>query len=512
MGKRSVVLVLMNACVLVFLLLCLFFPGPPSRVQASDPHSARYSTESNKIFWFLIISDVHIGARGFTGSEDLEWAVTEAKNVINPSFITNLGDLTDSTNWSEEAIPDGPHPEEWIEYRNVLDRNGVDATFYYDLPGNHDLFGDKNFDYYLNYSVQGSATGKTQLSWTRTFDFGTYHFLGINTNGNDGADFSPNPPYYGDNAGLDTAELEFIRDDLETNKDADLTMIFGHHPIVTRETFLSYYTTHDLSESATQTALVYGADGLMALMEYYNPLMYAYGHSHQYREEFFTRDMSEGVLYLNAASLTRNSEHNYNIVAIDNNGVSTTAPNKGVWPAVIITAPLDKNLGMENDPYTAGAADITGGSTPIRALVFDKNPVTRVDYRMYKITEDAGEIVERGVSISSGLSESEDMWHPMQQVGSSHPNYPYLWVADCSNPMEGGRYIIEVRATGSSTQRDAVPTVFAAEPVDDSGFCFISAAARDQRIGMPGKHRAVVTCSKRAKRIAAQAREILPCW
>jgi len=477
MGKRSVVLVLANACSLVFLLLCLFSLGPPSRVQASNPHSARYSTDSNKIFWFLIISDVHIGAWGFTGSEDLEWAVTEANNVIRPNFIVNLGDLTDSTNWNEAGYPDGPHIEEWIEYRDVLDRNGVVETFYYDLPGNHDHFGDKDFYYYLNYSIQGSATGKTQFSWTRTFDFGTYHFLGINTCGNDGADFSPYPPYYGDNAGLDTAELEFIRDDLEANKDADLTMIFGHHPIVTRETFWSYYTTHDLSENATQTALIYGADELATLMEYYHPLMFAYGHSHANREEFYTKDMSEGVLYLNMASLTRNSANNYNIVAIDNNGISTTSPIKGVWPAVIITAPLDRNLGMKNDPYTAGAADLAGGSTPIRALVFDKNPVTRVEYRMYEITEDVGEIVGHGVSISSGLGEREDMWHPMQQVESSHPNYPYLWMADCPYPLEGGWYAIEVRATGSSTQRDAIPTFFPADPVGDSGLCFISTAA-----------------------------------
>jgi hypothetical protein len=254
-------------------------------------------------------------------------------------------------------------------------------------------------------------------------------------------------------------------------------MIFGHHPIVTRDTFSTYYTTHDLSENATQTALSYGADGLIALMEYYHPLMYAYGHSHQYREEFFVKDMSEGVIYLNAASLSRNSEHNYNIVDIDNKGISTTAPINGVLPAVVITAPLDQNLGMENDPYTAGAADLTGGSTPIRALVFDINPVTQVDYRMYKISESVGEIVERGVSISSGLVEREDMWHPMQQVAAAHPSYPYLWVADCPNPLEGGGYIIEVRAIGSTTQRDAVPTLYPAEPVDEAGYCFISAAA-----------------------------------
>lgn len=461
-------------------LILLFFFGVTCPLHASDPYSAIYSTDSDKIFWFILMSDVHIGARGVPGSENLEWLVTEAKDVINPCFIVNAGDLTDSTNWNEMGYPDGPHIEEWEEYRDILMNNGVDETFYYDLPGNHDHFGDKNFDYYLNYSTQGMASGQTQFSWTRTFDFGAYHFLGINTCGNDGADFSMLPPTYGDNAGLDTDELEFIQDDLEANIDADLTMIFGHHLIFKRETDWSYLTG-DALEEMTMTALIYGADTFIALMEYYSPLMYAYGHSHVYREEFFIKDMTEGVLYLNVASLSKNDDKNYNIIAIDNNGISTTPHTVGVWPAVIITAPLDKNLGMENDPYTADAADLTGSSTPIRALVFDNNPVTRVDYRMYKIIEDVGDIVGRGVSLVGGAVESEDMWFPMTQVDLSHPNYPYLWESDCPNPLEGGDYTIEVRATGSTVQRDAVPTAFPADTVDDVGLCFITAAGRGKK-------------------------------
>jgi hypothetical protein len=49
-------------------------------------------------------------------------------------------------------------------------------------------------------------------------------------------------------------------------------------------------------------------------------------------------------------------------------------------------------------------------------------------------------------------------------------------VSDCPNPLEGGDYTIEVRATGSSVQRDAVPTAFPADPVDDEGLCFITSA------------------------------------
>ena len=468
--RRPHVFSSVSAFLIGIFLLCM---GSP--LHASDPHSASYSSDNSNIFWFFIISDTHIGARGSPGNERLEWLMSEASHVINPAFIVNTGDLTDSTNWSDTGYPDGPHAEEWIQYRDILDRNGVDASFYYDLPGNHDHFGDRDFAYYLSYSIQGEASGQTQFSWTRSFDFGTYHFLGVNTCGNDGADFSVSPPYYGDHAGLDSTELQFIRDELEANKDADLTMIFGHHLLTKRETDWSYVTGEALEEM-TMTALSYGEDEFIALMNDYHPLMYAYGHSHVYREEFFTKDMSEGVFYLNVASMTRNDEKNYSIVAIDNNGISTKGATIGVWPAVLITAPLDRNLGMRNDPYTAEVTDFTGSAKPIRALVFDSNPVTRVDYRMYKILEDTGDVVGVATEEVSGSDNVEAMWFPMTQVPPAHPSYPYLWEAECPNPLEGGDYTIEVRATGSSTQRDAVPTSYPADPVGDEG-CFITAAS-----------------------------------
>ncbi len=469
-SKRPYISASVSGILIGIFLLCL---GSP--LHASDPHSATYSSDSGKIFWFVIISDTHIGASGLLGNERLEWLVSEARQAINPAFIVNTGDLTDSTNWSDTGYPNGPHAEEWLEYRNILDRKGVDATFYYDLPGNHDGFSDRDFANYLNYSIQGRARGQTQFSWNRIFNFGTYHFLGINTCGNEGSDFSFEPPQYGDNAGLDAAELQFIRDDLKANAQADLTMIFGHHLIVSRETDWSYVTV-DALEGMTMTALSYGADEFLALMEEFHPLMYAYGHSHVYREEFLTKNMSEGVVYLNVASMTKNETQNYNIVAIDNNGLSTKACTIGVWPAVIITAPLDHNLGMRNDPYTANATDFTGSAKPIRALVFDRNPVTSVTYRMYKILGNLGNVVGGSVEDVSGRADVEAMWLPMTQVGPSHPSYPYLWTAECPNPLAGGDYTIEVRATGSSTQRDAVPTAYPADPVENEGACFIAAA------------------------------------
>ena len=105
-----------NFIVVVATFLFFFFIfGLECPLRASDPYSAYYSTDNDKIFWFILMSDVHIGAWGHPGSEYLEWMVTEAKDVINPSFIVNAGDLTDSTNGNILGWPNGPYQEEWNE-------------------------------------------------------------------------------------------------------------------------------------------------------------------------------------------------------------------------------------------------------------------------------------------------------------------------------------------------------------------------------------------------------------
>lgn len=451
-------------------LLCLAFSAP---ALPSDPFSAVYSNENDNIFWFVLTSDIHIGAKDGRGSENLEWLLTEAREVIRPSFIVAAGDLTDSTDWSDTGYPDGPHDSEWLAYRQIVESSGVTADLYYDLPGNHDHFGDRTFEHYLSYSLQGSATGQLQVSWTRTFAFGTYHFLGVNTCGDDGADFSPLPPNYGDNAGLDDDELAFIEEDLEAHRDASLSMVFGHHLIYKREVPWEGFIPGDL-EKPTMTALTYGADEFTALLDRYRAVLYGYGHTHTPREEFLVKGMEPGVIYLNTASLAKSESGHYRIVAVDNNGVSTVSLDAGKWPAVIITAPLDRNLGMEDDPYTARAADLTGGSTPIRALVFDKNPVQGVEYTLYKILGDVGTFVEGAVSGVVVQVDEGAAWNPMTRVAAGHPLYPYLWEADCPNPPSGGNYTVEVRAKGTTTQSDRVPTAFPAEPVNGAG-CFVQA-------------------------------------
>jgi hypothetical protein len=388
----------------------------PVSARAGDPYSAYYHWSGSRLFWFMVISDIHVGASGSQDTEYLSWAVGPARQVINPAFIVATGDLTDSTNGG--VIPNGPYTVEWQSYRNLLTTAGIDASFYYDIPGNHDHYNDETFAYYRTYSIQGAATGATQHSWTRSFPFGTYHFIGASTPGNDGAPFSIWPwENYGDNAGLDAGELAFIQTQLNAHPEAELTLIFGHHPFQA-----GYYVSSD-------TGLTYGLSSLLNLIDGYGVSMYGFGHTHNYRENFYYNNLSDGVFYLNVSSLGKEASNHFAVMAVDGSGLSVRPGNKGVWPVVLITAPVDRNLGATPQPF---AYEIPAGrANPVRTLVFDPGVVSTVEFRV----DGAG-------------------WQAMQPVAGG-PLWQGFWDASAA---AAGVHTIEVRAAGSTTRTDQVTT------------------------------------------------------
>ena len=94
-------------------------------LRAGDPSGARYSPDSGRLFWFLHASDLHVGTSGTTDTDRLQWLVTTAREVINPSFIVATGDLTDSTNGNWLGIPNGPYQVEWDQYKAIVDGAGA---------------------------------------------------------------------------------------------------------------------------------------------------------------------------------------------------------------------------------------------------------------------------------------------------------------------------------------------------------------------------------------------------
>jgi len=386
---------------------------------AGSPHSAVYSTDNNQIFWFIHASDLHVGTSESTDSNNLSWLVTTAKSTIKPSFIVVTGDITDSTNGNFLGFPNGPYQAEWDQYKSIVDGK-VTASDYFDIPGNHDAYNDQYFAYYLTNSVQGRAMHRTQHSWTKVFPFGTYHFLGVNTADNSGDGFSLFWPY-GDNAGLDTEELTFIYSQLVANQGARLTLAFGHHPLA---------ATGD----STDTYILYGKDQFVGYLNTYGASLYGYGHTHASSESFYTSNMTEGVFYFNVSSLGKDSPNQYTLTAIDCDGIASVTQPVGTWPVVLITAPMDKNLGKNVNPYTYSVTN--SATNPIRALVFDTGTVNQVQYRI----------------------DMAGSWYPMQRTAGTNPNYPHLWEGTWNaSALASGEHTIEVQAsTASGVRTDTV--------------------------------------------------------
>ncbi len=402
-----------NAVIAAFLGLLLLLSLTPAAARAGDPYSAYYHWSGSRLFWFMLISDSHIGAGGNQDTGYLTWAVTEARSAIDPLFIVNCGDLTDSTNGG--IIPNGPYPEEWQSYRSILTTAGIDASFYYDIPGNHDHYNDEAFAYYKTYSIQGAAAGASQHSWTRSFIYGTYHFIGVSTPGNDGASWSIWPwDNYGDHAGLDSEELAFIESQIAAHPEAELTLIFGHHP------FKEGY------HNATDTGLTYGLPSLLALIDAFGVSAYTFGHTHDFRENLYYNNLTDGVFYLNLASLGKSGNDHIAVAAVDGNGISVKEADRGQWPMVVITAPVDRNLGASSQPFAYAIPP--GKTNPVRALVFDPNPVAAVEFQV------------------AGAG-----WQLMQPVDGG-PLWQGFWDASSA----AGAQMIEVRAAGTATGADAV--------------------------------------------------------
>jgi hypothetical protein len=404
----------------------LVLVGVSAPATAGNP--ATYCPDTDKLMWFIHASDIHVGTSGSTDTTNLQWLATTAMNVIAPSFIVVSGDLTDSTNGNIFGYPNGPYQAEWDAYKTILGNAGADASFYFDLPGNHDAYNDRYFAYYLANSVQGRATGKTQASWTRTGAWGKYHFLGASTPDNTGAAFSIFWPY-GDNAGLDSSELTFIGNELATHADADLTLIFGHHPLVA--------TGDD-----TDTYLFYGKDELVSQMDIRKAALYGYGHTHASSRKFFSQNMSTGVFYFNVSALGKDSPNQYTVTAIDCNGLASVTQNVGTWPVVLVTAPMDRNLGGIVNPYAYTVSNAS--ANPIRALVLDPAAVSQVQYR-----------------VNGGTLQ------PMSAVTGN----PRLWQgAWNASALPEGVYTIDVVATtGSGVRTNTVTTYLKSQAMPKIG-------------------------------------------
>jgi hypothetical protein len=409
------------ATVCAALAVSLVLPGEV-KVGAQGNHSAAYCSATDQVFWFVHASDTHIGASGSTDSNNLRWLVTTAKAVIAPLFTVVTGDLTDSTNGNFLNYPNGPYQAEWDQYRSILTTAGVTANDYYDIPGNHDAYNDRDFAYYKRNAIQGGAFNG-QLAWTKDIPgIGRYHFLAVNTPDNTGAPFSIVPPY-GDYAGLDSTELTAMAADLSTNAAAaELTFVFGHHPVSS-------------TGNSSDTYLYDGASQFVGQLGTSQVSAYNYGHVHDNVETHFDGNSytgpmpGAGMRYSRVASLGKDSPNSYSVVSVDCNGVNSVTQPVGTWPLVLITAPVNRYVGGVFNPYAYDVPALS--SNPIRALVFDGGTIAQVRFRI----------------------DGSTTWYPMDRVTGTQSQWAATWDASA---LVGGEHSIEVQAVGTTTRSHTI--------------------------------------------------------
>ena len=313
----------------------------PSAAVAIDPDGARYLDDVDEIFWFVQISDTHVGADLGYGTQDtdhLAWVVNDAVDVILPVFVVLTGDIVDGTNGL--FVPTGQYQAEWDEYRGVVDDAGMDISYFHDIVGNHDTYNDDGATYYLDNSLLGTEFGTWHETWTYSTGSSDYVFVGLCS-----ADVTGSFPGL-DSPGITDDELLFLDESLVTHADADLAFVFSHHPL---------------------HALDFGGDGLMSLLADHRVSLWSNGHDHDHVIEAVTE-----TVHFNLDTAGKGTVDNIAVVTVDHDGIAVKATDIGAWPMVQVTAPVDRGLGGDN-PH-AYPISITEAEAFVRAVVFDADP------------------------------------------------------------------------------------------------------------------------------------------
>lgn len=367
--------------------------------QAGGPTSRHYADDTQGIFWFLHVSDLHLDTNEPTQSQHLEFLLKDAVQVLEPRLVIASGDLVDGTLM---GIPtSGQDQAEWDIYKGILDDANVQPTWFFDLPGNHDGYGDNGLTHFLANSMQGQATGKLFSDTTITTSLGDYYFACLNSAGTYNKPFTFGNPSF--------TNVEDLTAGLQAHKSAQLVFAFAHHHLVPR----------GATDAQTQLGIG-GADNPPDNVAEVVPLLeeagafYFHGHVHQFKECLQGNLVTFQISSLgHEPAVDRSSvdafdatkyASNIGVGIVDHNAfVYRVTDTTNPWPFVAITAPVDVNLqgggipagtengvsfpgdaveyGAQKNPY---AYDVCGPNknNPVRALVLAAEPVTSVTFAL----------------------------------------------------------------------------------------------------------------------------------
>lgn len=364
--------------------------------SAAEPNNARYSRDGSRLAWYIQISDTHVDSVIPTWTESvprLNWVLTDVVSSVQPDFIVVTGDLTDGT---DGLIYGGPYDDEWQLYRSTVLDTGISAPdYYFDLPGNHDTYGDEDVTRFQMWSIQGPYNQSTQTGWRIDRPWGSLCFYALATATNNGK------PWPADDAQLVAEELAQF-EDFTLGNDACLQwVVFGHHDY----------------------AGVEGSDGFRSIAAEAGIVRYAHGHNHSY----MTTIGGDGILRLRIDSLGHGTKDNVVVHAFDDESYAfEPASSSDPWPMAVVTAPV-RGRGEGGDFPASPAVPTTCDSAPIRVLAFDPEGIDGIRCRW-----DGG-----------------DDWIVMEQ----REDNPHQWRADFSPlGMSAGWHELQLKVNGSQVR------------------------------------------------------------
>ncbi|KAI7903330.1 Metallo-dependent phosphatase-like protein, partial [Cokeromyces recurvatus] len=340
--------------------------------------TTRMSNETNKLFYFIQLSDLHISKfqpKGHT-IHFLHF-LQSALPVIKPEFVVVTGDLIDAKDKTRTTSTQ--YVEEWQVYRSAVEQ-GANNTRWYDMRGNHDCFdlvswqAENNFYRTFGKSAQDLDAGKGIYSWKVSKDYGDYNFIAVDACPKKG----PSRPF--NFFGYFTTNTMNRLASKIMSTTYNHTFIFAHYPTTTMIPGVSSegYTLNDLASRFS----IYFCGHLHRLSAGLGNILKSY-HKETDSLELEVADMKD--------------HGSYRIVAVDHDLVSfvdidlpiseispvnedsiipLTVDNQIIWPKqklhpspiVLITNPKDARFTMPTkEPLQA-----MGQSSYIRFLIFSE--------------------------------------------------------------------------------------------------------------------------------------------
>ncbi|MEX2682331.1 MAG: metallophosphoesterase [Candidatus Sigynarchaeota archaeon] len=351
------------ACLAIFSSSVNTRDGQPSNMMAANTNQSLLDPSGidiygYNVFWFLHVTDSQecwlygAAAKDPRLSHQYFLLLNETARVIAPEFVVNTGDLVNTNDNNILADNLGQDDIEWAMYRNATDSAGANLSWYIDLTGNHDQYGDPGMPHYLANSVLGRETGQYHHAWNVNTSAGKYRFVGLKSTEGDGVDYQ-----FAVFGIINRAEMDYYEGALKGGVGSPVTFLLQHHPPYN-------FVAEPASSGRTFESLAndYGVDVLLC------------GHNHVESIDYMPQ--ANGIRAIQTPAFHK-GRGTYRIVAVDRGALSSELGLVGQWPQGLITSPIASDHVYGDYLETPHAPP-----SAVRVLAWDAAGVTGVQVRI----------------------------------------------------------------------------------------------------------------------------------